>query len=234
MSDTKDTSQKKRVWDLPTRVFHIILILLVGFSWWTGENMFGYLPEHQRNFNWHVWSGSSILALILFRILWGLFGSTTARFSHFVKGPRAVFAYLRGLFSKDNTHVVGHNPLGDWAVLLMLGFLLVMPIFGMMGYEDTFFLEGPLMHLVSEDTSKTFAGWHHQMWEILIIVLGIHIGAALLYLVVKKQNLIGPMITGKAPVESNEAETLRFRPLWLAILFLGITSGLVALAVTQL
>ena len=119
----------------------------------------------------------------------------------------------------------------------MLGFLLVMPIFGLMAYEDTFFLEGPLKHLVSEDMAKTFGGWHHELWEILIIILGIHVAASLLYLILKKQNLITPMITGKtlaAEAESNEAETLRFRPLWLAFLILAITSGFVTLAVTQL
>lgn len=232
-----EATQKARIWDFPTRLFHSLLIVLVLFSWWTGQEMHSFSFGGNQYFVWHIWSGCALLALILFRILWGFFGSDSARFSHFVKGPVTVLRYVRSLFSKDQKHWIGHNPLGGWAVMIMLLMLLVMPILGLMSYEDTFFLEGPLVHLVGEDQAKTFGSWHARLWDILLIIVCVHVVASLLYLLVKNLNLIGPIFTGRAsltPEESKEAETLRFRPLWLALICLLVTSGLVALAVTQL
>src|SRR5690349_24353754 len=104
-------SERVRVWDLPTRLVHWLLVLLVPFSWWTAES--GRLE-------WHRWSGYGLLGLVLFRVYWGFFGSSTARFSRFVRGPRAIVAYLRGRLPAS----VGHNPLGALSVLALLGLLI--------------------------------------------------------------------------------------------------------------
>ena len=102
---------KVPIWDLPTRLFHWMLAGLVGFSWWTAET-------HRDDL--HIWSGMAILTLLIFRILWGFVGSSTARFANFVRGPRAVFGYLRGDWKG-----VGHNPLGAISVVALLGLLMV-------------------------------------------------------------------------------------------------------------
>lgn len=227
---------KAKVWDLPIRLFHALIILLVAVQWWTGEQLDDPIPAGGWDpFVLHVWSGCSILALVLFRIVWGLVGSTTARFSQFLKGPVTIFRYIRGLFSRGQPHVAGHNPLGGWSVALMLAFLLVLPLLGLFGAnEDQMGAPpiGPLSDMVDTDLADTFAHWHHEGWEIFMIIFLIHIAAALFYLIVKRQNLIGAMITGRANVEG--AETLRFRPLWLAVLILAITGGVVGAALKWL
>jgi len=227
---------KSRVWDLPIRLFHVLIILLVAVQWWTGEN----LDEPVVAGGWdpfvlHVWSGCSILALVLFRIVWGLVGSTTARFGHFLKGPVSIVRYLGGLFSRKQPHLAGHNPLGGWAVMLMLGFLLAMPLMGLFAADADLMgagPAGPLSDMAGEDLANDLAHWHGDAWDIFMILFFIHIAAALFYLIVKRQNLIGAMITGRDHVDG--AETLRFRPLWLALLILAVTGGAVGAAVAWL
>lgn len=227
---------KARVWDLPIRLFHVLIILLVAVQWWTGER----LDEPVVAGGWdpfvlHVWSGCSILALVLFRIVWGFVGSTTARFAHFLRGPVAIVRYLGGLFSRAQPHIAGHNPVGGWSVMLMLGFLLAMPLMGLFAADEDLMgagPAGPLSDMVDEELANDLAHWHGDAWEILMIVFFIHIAAALFYLIVKRQNLIGAMVTGRDNVDG--AETLRFRPLWLALLILAVTGGAVGAAVAWL
>ena len=224
---------KVKVWDLPTRLFHALIILLVGMQWWTGENLDktvvagGWDP-----FILHVWSGCSILALVLFRIVWGFAGSTSSRFSHFLKGPGAMVRYLRGMVSRNAPHAAGHNPVGGIWVMVMLGFLLALPLMGLFATDEDLMgagPAGPFADLVDESTADTMAHWHHEAWKIFMIVFLIHIAAALFYLLVKRQNLIGAMITGRDNAQG--AETLRFRPLWLALVIFAIAGGAVGAAV---
>jgi len=101
------------VWDAPVRLFHWALAVLVVFSYASGQLGGALMP-------WHVRSGYAILALLLFRILWGFFGSDTARFSSFVRGPRIAIAYARETLAGRHRPVVGHNPLGGWMVVAMI------------------------------------------------------------------------------------------------------------------
>ncbi|MEN3974120.1 cytochrome b/b6 domain-containing protein [Emcibacter sp. SYSU 3D8] len=221
---------KAKVWDLPIRLFHVLIILLVAVQWWTGENLDKSVVAGGLDpLDLHIWSGSSILALVLFRIIWGFAGSTTARFSHFLKGPRAILGQLRTLLSRNPSHAPGHNALGALSVVLMLGFLLVMPLLGLFAADADLMgagPAGPLSDLAGEDLADDFAHWHHDAWELFMILFFIHIAAVLYYLIVKRQNLIGAMITGRDNVEG--AETLRFRPLWMALVILAVTGGAVA------
>lgn len=231
---------KVRVWDLPIRLFHVLVILLVAVQWWTGER----LDKPAVTGGWdplvlHVWAGCSILALVLFRIVWGFVGSTTARFGHFVTGPVAAARYAGGLFGRGR-HWLGHNPLGGWSVLLMLAFLLVLPVFGLFAADEALMgagPTGPLADMVDTEQADWFAHWHHELWHVFIWILGIHVAAVLFYLLVKRQNLIGAMITGRADVEAADmegAETPRFRPLWLAALILAAAGGAVGAALAWL
>lgn len=106
-----------RIWDLPIRLFHWTLVPLLGFAWWTAE---------ERMLDWHRLAGYSIFALLLFRLIWGFAGSSTARFSNFVGGPSTLLRYVRGhMFNRAATPAVGHNPVGGWSVIAMITILAV-------------------------------------------------------------------------------------------------------------
>src|SRR5262245_5960322 len=106
-------SDRVRVWDLPVRLFHWTLVVLLAVSYFTGKTGGAWMKLH-------FWSGYAILALVLFRIVWGFVGSTTARFSDFVKGPKASLIYLGDLLRGHASWVIGHNPLGGAMVVLLL------------------------------------------------------------------------------------------------------------------
>ncbi|MFN3231929.1 MAG: cytochrome b/b6 domain-containing protein [Alphaproteobacteria bacterium] len=227
----RDTDKRLKIWDLPVRLFHILLIALVCVQWYTGENMGIATPDLVEI---HIWSGCTLLALVLFRITWGFLGSTTAKFTHFVKGPVTILRYTGTLFSKSKPWV-GHNPLGGLSVVLMLGFFLAIPVTGLFSADDEipgFGPSGPLSHMVSDDTSFELASLHHDLWDVAFILILIHIAAVLFYTVYKGHFIIAAMISGES--EEAPAETLTFRPVWMALLVLAVTSGAVALAVTQL
>src|SRR5204863_6607584 len=115
-------SVEQRVWDFPTRLYHWLLAALIAFSWWSVKN---------HHTDWHIWSGCAILTLLIFRLLWGFFGSSTARFSSFVRGPTSVFAHLRGRWNG-----IGHTPLGALSVIAMFLALVVQVALGLIAEEE--------------------------------------------------------------------------------------------------
>ena len=178
-----------RIWDIPTRLFHWSLVVLIGISFYTGLS--GGFVE----MDYHMISGYCILSLVLFRILWGLFGGHYARFTTFVKGPGAIIRYLKSLNTK-NLPYAGHNPLGALSIVIILLVLLTQAVTGMFANDDIM-LEGPLVHLVSYDTSRMLTGIHKtNKWIIGALVL-VHLLAILFYQFYKKDRLIIPMITGR-------------------------------------
>jgi cytochrome b len=174
-----------RVWDLPTRVFHWALVLCV-----VGLVATGYKGA----MDWHGRIGYAVLALLLFRIVWGLVGGHWSRFATFFYSPASVVAYLRGNSHPD--HLVGHNPLGAGSVFAMLLVLLAQVATGLIGDDESAFT-GPLNKFVA--TSKGLAAtWYHKrvgQWLLIGLVV-LHIGAVLYYLVKKKNNLVRPMLSG--------------------------------------
>jgi cytochrome b len=240
MTEPEQAPQKIKVWDLPTRLFHWALVALVGLSYLTGEfGGFNFIMPVTNdliaNMTVHMWSGLAILTLVLFRVVWGFLGSSTARFSNFVAGPGAIFAYMMGLAKRAVKFTAGHNPAGGAMVVLMLILLLVQAGLGLFAKEDDFFgIAGPLNGLVSEDAAKILTSRHKQVWEIIEIVVLIHIAANLLYWLVLKQNLIIAMFTGKKDLPTGAvAPVLRFASSRTAILVL--TAAAVAVwQVTQL
>ncbi|MBL8643499.1 MAG: cytochrome b/b6 domain-containing protein [Rhodospirillaceae bacterium] len=214
---TSGPTRKIKVWDVPVRLFHWILVLLIGLSYATGE--FGgfdfIMPVTGNmvpNMNLHMWSGLSILALVIFRVVWGVLGSDTAKFSDFVKGPGAVMGYLGGLFKKGTKVIAGHNPAGGLVVVAILILLLMQAGTGLFAKEDDFFgIAGPLNSLVSEDTAKMLTSRHHQIWEAIEILIVLHIAASIFYWLVLKQNLIVAMFTGQKEIPASaEIPQLRF------------------------
>ncbi|RJQ86869.1 MAG: cytochrome B [Desulfobacteraceae bacterium] len=179
------------IWDRPTRLFHWALVLLVTTSFVTakiGGNAMRY----------HMWSGFSILALLIFRLVWGIIGSRYARFSSFVRGPTAVWRYTRSLMRPDHPGHLGHNPLGGWSIIAMLLALLLQAVTGLFA-NDEIFTQGPLYPWVSNPTSRLLTHIHHLNQWVILTLIGLHVLAVFFYLLVKRDNLITPMITGAKP-----------------------------------
>jgi len=177
------------VWDLPTRVFHWLLVVLVVLAFVTAEIGGTAMP-------YHMWNGGAILVLVLFRVLWGFGGGTQSRFATFVRGPRKVVAYARSLFGKEHAPYLGHNPLGAWSIVAILTALAIQVGTGLFANDDIL-TEGPLFQWVSKGTSDWLTRIHLINQGILIGLVALHIGAIAFYLVVKRENLILPMITGR-------------------------------------
>ena len=180
---------------------------------------------------WHERSGIAILVLVLSRLVWAFVGSETSRFSHFVKGPRAIITYLHGLWHSRGKAYVGHNPLGGLVVVALLVLLLAQAGTGLFANDEIFF-EGPLAKYASRDMSDSLTSVHHLLGEILIILVAVHVLANLAYWAVLKQNLIGPMFTGFKRTEFALSKPLRWRNPWLALgifivfaVIVGVTIG---------
>ena len=184
-----ERSHRVLVWDLPTRLFHWLLLICVILSFVTG-NIGGNTMKY------HLLSGYGILVLLIFRLAWGFVGSRTARFSSFVKGPATVFAYVAMLLQKKTeTPYLGHNPLGGWSIVAMLLVLFVQVATGLFANDDIL-TEGPLYVWVTKETSNLLTWVHLINRFVLIALIAVHIFAVFFYFFFKHENLIGPMITG--------------------------------------
>jgi cytochrome b len=192
MADKNDS--RIRVWDLPVRLFHWGLVILIATSYFSGQAGGDWMKLH-------FWSGYGILTLLLFRIAWGFVGSTTARFTDFVKGPSAAFRHLAELAGTDRPREAGHNPLGGAMVVVLIFAVLAQVIAGLFSADtDTGTLTGPLGHFVA-DKWIVAATMFHKFWvNVLLILVGVHVLAAIVYLVWKRQNLIAAMIHGHKPM----------------------------------
>ncbi len=223
-SNELETRVTTTVWDLPVRIFHWVLVLLV-VSQIVTATIGGNAMEY------HALGGFTILTLVLFRILWGFAGGTHARFRDFLRGPAAVARYARMLIKGTAESHRGHNPLGGWSVVLMLGSLLLQAVTGLFANDDVM-MEGPLAKHVSGDASSLFTAIHDINAGILLTLISLHILAVLFYLFRRKQDLIGPMFTGRKPIELMDARPPGTGNPWLAALLLGASTLLVYFVVT--
>lgn len=216
-----------RVWDLPTRLFHWSLVLLVAISIYTG-NVGGL-----REMDLHKLSGYAIMALVLFRLVWGFVGSPRSRFADFVRGPRAVLTYARSLLGKAHQSFAGHNPMGGLSVVAMLLSLLVQAVTGLFTRDDIL-TEGPLVRYVSKETSRLLSGIHDLNATVLYVLIGLHLATVFGYLIVRKDNLIKPMLTGRklATAEIDGLDGAYARS-WVAAMILAVAAGAVWLVVTR-
>lgn len=208
------------VWDLPTRLFHWLTAGLVVTSWISAEIGGNAMTVH-------VWSGLSLLSLVLFRVMWGFLGGTYARFSNFVRGPRAAADYAAALLRGQARPSVGHNPLGALMVVALLANLGVQAATGLFANDDVM-LEGPLAARVSKETSDLLTKVHHLSFNVLLVLIALHIAAAIYYLVVKRENLIRPMITGRKRLPAIHGDGLATPGrVWLAALVLALCAAAV-------
>jgi cytochrome b len=178
------------IWDLPIRLFHWILVVLLGFMWLSGKQ--GWLT-------WHMYAGYAILSLLIFRVIWGFIGSDTARFLFFLKSPIEALRHLSHITKREPDHEVGHNAAGGWMVLGLLGLLFAQVLTGL-GANNDVSVEGPLANAVGKDMSDLLSSWHRVFFKMIQIAAALHILAIVTYAVLKRHDLVRPMITGKKPM----------------------------------
>lgn len=184
-----------RVWDPTIRLFHWLLVALMAFSWWSGE---------QHDMDRHRLSGYAVLALLVFRLFWGLAGPRTARFGQFLRAPGAVAAYAKSLPGRTARPSDGHNPLGGWSVLAMLLVLGVLVVAGLFAVDIDGLESGPLADYVSFDAGRSAAELHEIVFNLILALVALHVAAIGFYLLWKRQNLVRPMITGRRELEPGE------------------------------
>lgn len=212
-----------RVWDFPTRLFHWLTVLLVAGA---------YVTQQVNWIDLHVRLGEILLALVLFRLLWGCFGSETARFRSFVASPAAALQHLRHVLRREPDLQVGHNPAGGWMVLLLLTLLLVETLTGLYVYNDIAD-EGPLSEIVPAALANAISTLHAVGWDMLLAAVVLHVGAIAVYAIAKGHNLLGPMFTGRKQLPATVPTPSR-APTWFALLLLGGAAIVVALLTAYL
>ena len=176
-----------RSWDLPTRLFHWVLVVLLFTSW---------LSEREDWMRLHVWCGLTVLTLLLFRVIWGFIGSDTARFSWFLKNPLEAVRHLMHLPRREPDTEAGHNAAGGWMVIVLLAILFLQVGTGLCANDDVM-TEGPLARIVGKDDSDWLTHIHHLNFIVIEIAVVLHVLAIVTYRVLKGHNLLLPMITGK-------------------------------------
>lgn len=218
--------KKVRVWDLPVRVFHWVLAVLIAVSVIT-VNIGGNAME------WHFLTGYAILTLIAFRILWGLIGPRYARFSSFVYRPSAILGYLRSGERAWHTSRLGHNPLGGLSVLALLATVLTQALGGLFANDDIAY-DGPLAKFISKELSDGITWFHADVTATVIYLLvALHLLAIAFYWIVKKRNLVKPMITGDQLTDADvPAASDSLRDHLAALVLLAVCAGVVYCVVT--
>jgi len=211
-------ARKQRVWDGPTRAMHWLLVASLGFCWWSGV---------KNELEYHLYSGYAVLWIVLMRLYWGFFGSSTARFTHFVRGPVGILNYARTLHHRDSAHSYGHNPVGAISVLLMLGVVLAVVGLGLFAVDVDGLYSGPLSSYVTFKYGRHLAHLHYDWFEYLLVVIGIHLAAIAFYYIYKRQNLVAPMVSGSRSVAEDSGEELEHAPLWRFVAGAVIVSGIV-------
>jgi cytochrome b len=227
---SRDTSpglpQPTRVWDLPTRLFHWVLAASVLGSLVTGQIGGNAMI-------WHFRLGYLAFALLVFRLVWGLVGGHWSRFASFIFAPGTVLRYLRGQTRPGENLEVGHNPLGAFSVFAVLGLLLVQVATGLVA-DDEISNTGPLNKFVATATGLAATAWHKQWGQrILMLLVALHVGAIVFYLVKKKINLIRPMLDGDKQLPAGVPASIdSARTRLLALVVAALSAALVTWVVS--
>ena len=204
-----------KVWDLFVRISHWLIVLLVVSAYLTAN--YG-----DSTFKWHSLNGYAIFVLVLSRVIWGVVGSSTSRFSQFIKSPFQVFYYLRNLLRGNPPNYIGHNPAGGWMVAILWLVLLSQAITGLFSSDDIL-AEGPLSYTVSASIVSTMTSLHHLFFSLLIGLVVLHIVAVIYHQWVKKEKLIQAMFHGKKLDSSDDDQRINnfiWRPFYFALIIL--------------
>jgi cytochrome b len=212
-----------QVWDAPTRIFHWAIVVLLCVSW---------LTESRGWMELHLLAGYSMFALLLFRLAWGMVGSDTSRFSRFLKSPLAALHHLSRLHRREPDTEIGHNAAGGWMVLLMLVLLAVQVTTGLCANDDAN-TEAPLSLYVGKAWSDWLSHIHSLNFTLIQTVVVLHIAAIIIYAVVKRHDLVRPMITGRKLLPGTFPAPAMASPL-LALVLFAIAAGAVGFLVNWL
>ena len=212
--ESETPTRRVRVWDAPTRLFHWALVALLVASYVTAE-----IDELE----WHMRAGYGVLALLLFRVVWGFVGSETARFSHFVRGPRAAWHHVRGFFEPAPDVAVGHNPAGGWAVVALLLVLCVQVGTGLFA-DDDISEAGPFSQYVERPMRRWLTGLHDQSFNVLLGLAALHVAAIGAYWLVRRHNLVWPMVTGVKRLPAEIVAPRQRRPVVAGLIFVVAAS----------
>jgi cytochrome b len=211
-----------RVWDLPTRLFHWLLVLLIPAS---------YVTAKLNKMDLHMALGHAMLALLLFRWMWGVVGSDTAKFAGFLASPLAAFRHLARIGKREPDMEVGHNAAGGWMVLAMLVLLSAHVGAGLCA-SDGGGSEGPLAKYVGNAWSNRLSQMHEITFKLILVAIAVHVLAISAYAVLKRQNLVRPMISGKKRLPAATPAPRQVGPV-MAIAIL-VAAAAVALVVSRL
>jgi cytochrome b len=192
-----------RVWDWPTRTFHWLLVASILCAWASAE-FAAKIGDSQ--WVWHRWNGYFILVLVVFRLIWGFAGSSTARFAHFVKPPAFVLRYALDFARGTKRAFLGHNPLGTLMVLALLAMVTIQGVSGLFSLEPDDFIAGPLARLLSDETATWVLKWHFRGFKLIEILVVLHVCANIAYGLLAKDPLIRAMATGTKPAKPYEDE----------------------------
>ncbi len=195
MIEIKGT-RRIRVWDLPLRLFHWALLVCVCGAILSIEVF--------DNIDLHLRFGQAVLSLLIFRLIWGFAGGTHARFLNFIRGPGGILAYLKKAKTASGV-MIGHNPVGALSVIGMLLILTLQACSGLFLTDEIMF-EAPLFKYVSGETASLLAKLHEANATLIFILIGLHVAAILFYRIVKRDNLVTPMITGNKDVPASAPE----------------------------
>jgi len=176
-------------WDLPTRIAKWLLAVLVGLAF--ASNYFGDV-----GLVWHQWNGLTILVVLVFRLLWGFVGGSTARFSGFLRGPGAALAYVTSLLRGRPQHFLGHSPLGGWMTVALLALVAAQALTGLFTTDDIV-VYGPMTPVASDGTMAAASAWHQRIYVYLLALIGLHILVNLGYSLFGRDNLIRAMVSGR-------------------------------------
>lgn len=199
------------VWDLPTRLFKWLLVLFVAMAFLASS-----MHPHALLFAVHVIAGYAVGLLLLFRLAWGLIGGSEARFSSFVRGPAAVREHARALLRLAPEETAGHNPLGGWMILLMLGTLGLIVATGLLT-EGATGGAGVLSSLLPPDLIGPLGWLHGTLGFAIIWLAGLHVAGVLVESLLLRENLVRAMITGRKRVRSPALADARAAPSWRAL-----------------
>ncbi len=188
----------KLVWGIPIRLFHWGLVGLVGVSYYTGK--FGDFDSIDN----HMLAGYGVIGFVLFRLMLGFFGSGHVKFRNFIRGPKAILEYIK----KPNNDP-GHNPLGALGVIALIASLALQAGTGLFT-TDEIFVEGPLYHLVSQETSSLLSQIHGINQWILLGLIGLHITAIAAHELMLGHRIVWPMVIGKAKGEVAPEQSHQF------------------------
>ena len=180
----------------------------------------------------HFLAGYGILALLLFRVAWGFVGSDTARFSRFLRSPPVALRHLAHLYEREPDTAIGHNAAGGWMVLLMLALLCGQVATGLCANDDVD-TEGPLFNRVGKSWSDYLSHIHAVNFRYIEIAVVLHLAAILIYTVVKRHDLLWPMITGRKKLPTGVTPPLLASPMRAFVVF-AIAVAVVGIFVNSL